>query len=241
MLADLEVVHVLAAALVAYSLYAAVVSTTTGLKARRLGRPSVDAAHEALCASRGWTYTVEDEDLPARFQAMPTSMDALTPEPRAVHVVTGTHAGLSFLSYEHRSWSRHSIEPHVYRHQTARLHVVAFDLDHLHPWLHLRPVPRPAGPLSRLRSRTAGPFERAYAVETTRRSFSTAVLHDEMRAHLLRTGARYQFDGTWLVMVVDGPARADQLDARLADLTTFLDLVPGHLLWRGRPNGRPSR
>lgn len=69
-------------------------------------------------------------------------------------------------------------------------------------------------------------------VETTRKTFATAVLHKEMRDHLLRNVARYQFDGTWLVMVIDGPARPEELESRLVDLTAFLHLVPDHLLNR---------
>ncbi|MEI7056824.1 hypothetical protein WBG06_13475 [Nocardioides sp. CCNWLW239] len=219
---DIGLVHVLAAAVLAYALYAAVVATVTGVRMRRLTRDSgPDATYVALCASRGWTYASRDESLPTRFQLMPTAVDsAITPEPRAVNVVTGTHAGLPFLSYEHRSFERELLVQGLYRYRSESLHLVGFDLGHLHPWLHLRP------------ERRSDTFERAYAVETTRTSFSTEVLHNEMRDHLLRNPARYQFDGTWLVVVVDGPARAEDLEPRLADLTTFLDLVPDHLLNR---------
>ncbi|MER6940735.1 hypothetical protein ABTX24_14490 [Nocardioides sp. NPDC127514] len=221
MLADIEVVHVLAAGLLAYTSYAAVVATVTGVRMRRLARDSgPDTAYVALCARHGWTYASRDESLPARFQMMPTQMDSAVPEPKAVNVVTGTYAGLTFLAYEHRSFERDRLVQGLYRYRTESLHVVGFDLEHLHPWLHLQP------------RRRSDSFERAYAVETTRPSFSRAVLHDEMRDHLLRSRARYQFDGTWLVMVVDGPARPDDLEPRLADLTAFLDLVPDHLLNR---------
>lgn len=233
MLADLGVVHILATAVLAYGLYAAVVATTTGVKMRRLARdPGPDAAYAALCAGRGWTYTSKGKSAPTRFQLMPTEVDsALTPGPQAVNVVTGTHAGLPFLSYEHRSWSREPLIRGLYRYRSERLHLVGFDFGHLHPWLHIRPKPRPTG-LSRLLSRTEDSFERAYFVETTRKTFATAVLHEEMRDHLLRHMARYQFDGTWLVMVIDGPARPEEIEPRLADLTVFLDLVPEHLLNR---------
>jgi hypothetical protein len=232
-LADIGVVHILAAAGLAYGLYAAVVATTTGVKMRRLVRESgPDATYAALCARRGWAYTSKGESAPTRFQLMPTEADsALTPGPQAINVVTGTHAGLPFLSYEHRSWSRERMIQGLYRYRSERAHLVGFDLAHLHPWLHLRPKPRPTG-LSRLLSRKEDSFERAYFVETTRTTFATAVLHEEMRDHLLRNVARYQFDGTWLVMVVDGPARAEELEPRLADLTAFLHLVPEHLLNR---------
>ena len=234
MLADVGVVHILAAAVLAYGLYAVVVATTTGVKMRRLARdPSPDAAYAALCASRGWTYTSKGESAPTRFQLMPTEVDsALTPGPQAINVVTGTHAGLPFLSYEHRSWSRERMIQGLYRYRSERLHLVGFDLGHLHPWLHIRPKPRSTGPMSRLLSRAEDSFERAYFVETTRKTFAAAVLHDEMRDHLLRNVARYQFDGTWLVMVIDGPARAEELEPRLVDLTAFLHLVPEHLLNR---------
>lgn len=233
MLADIELVHILAAAVLAYGLYATVVATVTGVKMRRLTRGShPDAAYADLCAKHGWTYTSEGKSAPTRFQLMPTDVSsALTPESQAINVVTGTHAGLPFLSYEHRSWSRERIIQGLYRYRAERLHLVGFDLGHLHPWLHVHPKPA-RGPVSRLLFGTDGSFERAYAVETTRKSFATAVLHEEMRDHLLRNVARYQFDGTWLVMVVDGPARAEELEPRLADLTAFLHLVPDHLLNR---------
>lgn len=230
MFADIGLVHILAAGVLAYTLYATVVATVTGVKMRRLTRGSrPDAAYVALCANHGWTYTSEGKSVPTRFQLMPTEVfSALTPEPQAINVVTGTHAGLPFLSYEHRSWSRERILQGLYRYRSESLHLVGFDLGHLHPWLHVNPKP-PAGPVSRLLFRTEESFERAYAVETTRKSFATAVLHEAMRDHLLRNVARYQFDGTWLIMVVDGPARPDELERHLADLTTFLDLVPDHL------------
>jgi len=232
-LADIGVVHILAAAVLAYGLYAAVVATTTGVKMRRLVRdPGPDAAYATLCADRGWTYTSKGKSAPTRFQLMPTEVEsALTPGPQAINVVTGTHAGLSFLSYEHRSWSRERMIQGLYHYRSERVHLVGFDLGHLHPWLHIRPKPRPTG-LSRLLSRNEDSFERAYLVETTRKTFATAVLHEVMRDHLLRNVARYQFDGTWLVMVVDGPARPEELEPRLADLTGFLHLVPDHLLNR---------
>ncbi|MFJ9391380.1 hypothetical protein ACIRON_21320 [Nocardioides sp. NPDC101246] len=219
---DIGLVHVLAAALLAYALYAAAAATVTGAKMRRLTRDSdPDTAYVALCASRGWTYASRDESLPTKFQLMPTYVDsAITPEPQAVNVVTGTYAGRPFLSYEHRSFERDLLVQGLYRYRSESLHLVGFDLGHLHPWLHLQP------------KRRSDTFERAYAVETTRKSFSTEVLHNEMRDHLLRHIARYQFDGTWLVMVVDGPARPDDLEPRLADLVAFLSLVPEHLLNR---------
>lgn len=230
--ADIELVHIMAAGVLAYALYAAVVATATRVKMRRItGDSSPDPAYVALCASHGWTYAPEDDVLPTRFQLMPTDVDsALTPGPESVNVVTGTHTGLPFVSYEHRSWSRERLVQGLYRYRMERLHVVGFDLGHLHPWLHLER--RPTGLLPWLVFRNKDAFDRAYRMETTRRSFATAVLHDEMRAHLLKSPARYQFDGTWLVMVVDGPARAEDLEPRLADLTTFLDLVPDHLLNR---------
>jgi hypothetical protein len=232
-LADIELIHILAAAVLGYTLYAAVVATVTGVKMRRLTRgPRPDAAYVALCANNGWTYTSEGKSVPTRFQLMPTEVySALTPESQAINVVTGTHAGLPFLSYEHRSWSRERMHRGLYNYQSESLHLVGFDLGHLHPWLHVNPKP-PVGPVSRILFRTEVTFERAYSVETTRKTFATAVLHDEMRDHLLRNVARYQFDGTWLLMVVDGPARPEEVEPRLAVLTTFLDLVPDHLLNR---------
>lgn len=238
MLADVGAVHLLAAGVLGYGLYAVVVTTVTGVRTRRLARGSApEAAYEDLCASRGWTYTRKGESAPTRFQLMPTDVDsALTPAPQAINVVTGTHAGMPFLSYEHRSWSRESLGwgPGLYRYRSDHLHLVGFDLGHLHPWLHVRPKPLP-GTLSRLLFRTPVSFERAYVVETTRKTFADAVLHEEMRDHLLRNLARYQFDGTWLVMVVDGPARPEDLEPRLADLIAFLHLVPDHVLNRDRP------
>lgn len=222
MLADIGLVHVLAAAVLGYGLYAAVVATVTGFKAHRLARGSgPDAAYLALCARRGWTYASKDQNLVTRFQLLPTGDSALVPQ--AVNVVTGTFAGLPFLSYEHRAWSRDHLFEGVSRYRPEFLHVVGFDLEHLHPWLHLRPGRR---------RRPENDFERAYVMETTRQAFATALLHEEMRAHLLRHPARYQFDGTWVVMAVDGPAPADELEPRLADLFDFLDLVPDHLLNR---------
>lgn len=235
MLAEIGVVHIVAAAGLGYVLYVAVAATAAGVKTRRLSRESgPDAAYTALCATRGWTYTSKGKSAPTRFQLMPTEVDsALTPGPQAVNVVTGTHAGLPFLSYEHRSWSRESLGlgPGLYRYRSESLHLVGFDLGHLHPWLLLRPKPL-IGRGSRLLSRTEDTFERAYSVETTRKTFATAVLHDEMRDHLLRNPARYQFDGTWVLMVVDGPARPEDVEPRLAALTAFVDLVPDHLLNR---------
>lgn len=234
MLADIGVIHILAAAATGYGLYGLAVAITTGVKTYRLsGGRRPDGAYAALCASRGWTYTSKGKSAPTRFQLMPTEVYSRHTGPQAIHVVTGTHADLPFLSYEHMSWSRESTGAGtgIYRYRSEHLHLVGFDLGHLHPWLHVRPKP-PTGRVSQLLFRTEDTFERAYAVETTRKTFAAAVLHDEMRDHLLRNPARYQFDGTWVLMVVDGPARPEEVEPRLATLTAFLDLVPDHLLNR---------
>ncbi|MBC7277447.1 hypothetical protein [Nocardioides sp.] len=237
MLADIELIHILAAAVAASGLYALVVATTTAVKTRRLARNShPDAAYAALCASRGWTYTSKGRSAPTRFQLMPTEEESALPAgPQAINVVTGTHTARPFLSYEHRSWSRKPLTalagPTLHRYRSEHLHLVGIDLGHLHPWLLVRPKAS-TGRGSQLLSRTEDSFEHAYSVETTRKTFATAVLHDEMRDHLLRNPARYQFDGTWVLMVVDGPARPEDVEPRLATLTAFLDLVPDHLLNR---------
>ncbi|GGU30699.1 hypothetical protein [Nocardioides albus] len=197
---------------------------------RRTAQPS--AAYRLFAADHGWSYSSEDNVWTTQFQLLPDA------SPSAIHVVRGVHAGLRFVSYEHVYTTSESVDLGPGPSLTVRLpqskHVIAFDLEHLHPWLVLTPRP------TQRRQRQPAPvggmdaFERSYEIETTRRSFTERLLSPEVRALLLaHPGPRYQLDGPWLVMVWDGRAAMEQVPERIDSLVAFLQAIPTGVIHGG--------
>ncbi|MGH3998720.1 MAG: hypothetical protein ACRDTJ_14840 [Pseudonocardiaceae bacterium] len=194
---------------------------------RRTAQPS--AAYRLFATDHDWSYASEDDVWTTQFQLLPDE------SPSAVHVVRGVHAGLRFVSYEHAYMTSESVDLGPGPILTVRLqqskHVIAFDLEHLHPWLVL--TPRPASRRQEQPAHVGGmeAFERTYEIETTRRSFTERLLVPEVRALLLaHPGPRYQLDGPWLVIVWDGRAVMEQVPERLDSLVAFLDAIPAGVI-----------
>lgn len=198
---------------------------------RRTAQPS--AAYRRFATDHDWSYASEDDVWTTQFQLLPEDL------PSAVHVVRGIHAGLRFVSYEHAYMTSESVEfgpgPSVKVWRQQSKHVIAVDLEHLHPWLVLtpRPAPRPASRRQEQPAHVGGmeAFERTYEIETTRRSFTERLLVPEVRALLLaHPGPRYQLDGPWLVIVWDGRAVMEQVPERLDSLVAFLEAIPAGVI-----------
>lgn len=186
----------------------------------------------AFAATRGWTYAQSDDSLVDRFEGSPFG----TGQSRAAtNCIYGVHDGRQMVAFDYRyqTTSGTGEDRSTTSHNFA---VVALSLGVAMPALDVVPE----GAVGRFFGRLTNSdielesedFNRAFTVKCPDRKFASDVLHPQMMEMLLQWPAlAWRLDRDSMLVVRDGSADTQEVDATLAVMDAILDKVPD-FVWR---------
>ena len=192
----------------------------------------------AYAAQHGWTYVADDSSLVDRWDGEPFGRGFGR---RAFNVVTGTHDGRPFTSfdYEYKTQQSNGKTTTTVNHPYS---VLAMSTTLAMPALSVDPE----GLFDALADAVSGgtidleseDFNRSFSVRCPDRKFASDVLHPQMMEFLLQhrdVGFRVQRDT--LLVVTNGKRTTGEIDASLAYVDGVIDRVPEFVWEQLRSHG----
>ncbi|HEX3811927.1 MAG TPA: DUF3137 domain-containing protein [Mycobacteriales bacterium] len=199
-------------------------------------------AFQRWAASRGWTYTEEDNSLTDRFEGNPFGKGD---HRRAKNVVTGRHENRPVVAFDY-SYQTHSTDSEGHRTTTThRFNVVSIGLPVSLPNLEVGRE----GLFNKMGRALGfhdiefenGEFNKKFNISCDDRKLAYDVLHPRMMQWLLdNPGPAWRVERSDLLCWDSGRVSPEVIDRQVAYLATIADQVP-RFVWQDRGATPPNQ